>query len=234
MPMMFEEKLAVMYGLEEAIILQNLMFWIKKNRANSKHFHDGRYWTYNSAKAFETLFPFWNRAKIYRILESLEKQGAIFCGNYNDVAYDRTRWYAVKDEILDGVWSEKCMLQNDDFHVSEMQLGSDESATPIPDGNPDCIPDINTIRARFEIFYKAYPKKRKPGDAEKAWNVIKPDGELLKKMLDAISAAKQTTDWTKEGGKFIPYPASWLRGKGWEDEINPTTDGESSYGYRRI
>ena len=35
----------------------------------------------------------------------------------------------------------------------------------------------------------------------------------------AIEIQKTTEDWTKEKGKFIPYPASWLRGKRWEDDV---------------
>ena len=38
-------------------------------------------------------------------------------------------------------------------------------------------------------------------------------------MLDAIKCAKKTEEWQKEKGKYIPYPATWLNARGWEDEI---------------
>ena len=39
------------YGLNEAVILQNIYYWVDKNATNRRHLHDGRYWTYNSAAA---------------------------------------------------------------------------------------------------------------------------------------------------------------------------------------
>jgi hypothetical protein len=38
-------------------------------------------------------------------------------------------------------------------------------------------------------------------------------------MIDVIEAGKKSEDWIKSDGQFIPYPATWLNGKRWEDEI---------------
>ncbi|HBR31932.1 MAG TPA: hypothetical protein DD733_07600 [Clostridiales bacterium] len=50
-------------------------------------------------------------------------------------------------------------------------------------------------------------------------------------MLNAIEAAKKSEQWQKDGGQFIPYPGSWLRDKGWEDEYTVDVDesGTSSF-----
>jgi len=72
--------------------------------------------------------------------------------------------------------------------------------------------------AQFAEFWIAYPKKKNKGDAEKAWKAISPGTDLIAKILNALLQAKQSKDWAKESGKYIPYPASWLRAKGWEDE----------------
>ncbi|MCK5602154.1 DUF4373 domain-containing protein [Candidatus Pacearchaeota archaeon] len=79
--------------------------------------------------------------------------------------------------------------------------------------------------AGFEEFYKAYPKKKSKGQAEKTWNKLSPTNDLLKTMLAGLGAAKKSEDWTKDGGKWIPHPSTWLNNKGWEDEIsnNPST-----------
>jgi hypothetical protein len=74
------------------------------------------------------------------------------------------------------------------------------------------------LRETFEQFWKVYPKKKSKGDAEKAWKVIAPDEALLQRMGDGLSKAVCSIDWCKEGGKYIPYPATWLRDKGWEDD----------------
>lgn len=69
----------------------------------------------------------------------------------------------------------------------------------------------------FETFWVSYPRKKNKGDAEKAWRVVRPDAALLSRILGAVEVAKRSDDWRKESGKYIPYPASWLRAKGWED-----------------
>ena len=69
----------------------------------------------------------------------------------------------------------------------------------------------------FETFWKAYPKKRSRGQAEKAWK-IQTKGVTLDHILTALEEQKDWPDWRKEGGKYIPYPATWLNGKRWEDE----------------
>jgi hypothetical protein len=77
------------------------------------------------------------------------------------------------------------------------------------------------MQALFDTFWKAYPKKRNKGDARKAWKQIQPSSELLTKMLSALERAKTCDGWIEEGGRYIPYPASWLRAEGWEDVIAP-------------
>jgi hypothetical protein len=83
------------YGVNEAILLKNLKFWVKKNAANKKHYYDGVYWTYNSINAFVELFPFWTGKQIRRIIQSLIDQGLIKKGCYNKNPYDKTSWYTV-------------------------------------------------------------------------------------------------------------------------------------------
>jgi hypothetical protein len=71
---------------------------------------------------------------------------------------------------------------------------------------------------KFLEFWSAYPKKKSKGDALKAWKSQRCAG-LLPDILKAVEAQKHTHDWIKDGGKFIPHPAKWLRARSWEDEI---------------
>ena len=96
-------------------------------------------------------------------------------------------------------------------------------------------PSDNLI-SLFNVFWEEYPKKRSKGDAEKAFKAIKPSKELVMKMVDTIRLLKKTNDWKKEQGKFIPYPATWLRAKGWEDEVKGVvneTDANDEYNVER-
>lgn len=70
----------------------------------------------------------------------------------------------------------------------------------------------------FEVFYAAYPKHEARKDAEAAFAKLNPSDELLATMLAAIAAKRQTHDWTKDGGKFVPLPATWIRAERWNDE----------------
>lgn len=71
----------------------------------------------------------------------------------------------------------------------------------------------------FAEFYALYPRKVKPKDAEKAWNSLKPDAELRATIARAVEAQKQTPQWQKDGGQFIPYPATWLRAEEWKNVL---------------
>jgi hypothetical protein len=89
---------------------------------------------------------------------------------------------------------------------------------------------VTTNGADFEQFWVAYPRKKSKKDAQKAFNALHVSAELLTAMLDAIEKLKQSQDWLKERGNFIPYPATWLNAGGWEDEIRAAgADGRSNY-----
>ena len=71
----------------------------------------------------------------------------------------------------------------------------------------------------FSLFWKEYPKKIGKGAAEKAWQKMKPP---IEDVLNAIRVQRQTDQWLKNKGQFIPNPATWLNQKRWEDEVEVT------------
>ena len=106
----FDIEIAKKYGVNEAIIYTNLLFWIKKNKANGTHYYDGRYWSYNSVKAFQTLFPYLSSRQIRNALDNLVDNGILIKGNYNNNHYNRTLWYAFKEEPEE---LKNCQMDND-------------------------------------------------------------------------------------------------------------------------
>ncbi len=74
---------------------------------------------------------------------------------------------------------------------------------------------------RFDVFWKAYPKKKSKDAAQRRWEALKPDAELLQTMLVAIEQQKKCEQWLKDGGQFVPNPATWLNGGCWKDELPP-------------
>ena len=71
----------------------------------------------------------------------------------------------------------------------------------------------------FDTFWALYPKKVAKADAKKAWAQTKDIRPELTNLLNAVKAACKTEAWMKDGGKYIPHPATWLRGERWEDEL---------------
>lgn len=79
----------------------------------------------------------------------------------------------------------------------------------------------------FDDFWKNYPRRVARKDAMKAW--LKIDPKEHPHVMRGLMAARRCEQWTKDGGQFIPYPATWLNGERWYDEhdveIEPTTPG---------
>ena len=144
----FDTDIAALYGVDESIMIANLQFWIRKNEANGKHFHDGRFWTYNSIDAFTKLFPFWTARQIRRILKSLEEKGVIVTGNYNTSAYDRTTWYAFGDSFL--LKGQK--------HFTETSNGNDESGKSVINNVTDIKPDDKPNEAADGGLFQTEPE----------------------------------------------------------------------------
>lgn len=127
----FNVEVAKRYGVEEAVFLHNLYWWIFKNEANGRHHHDGKTWTYNSQAAFAKLFPFWSKYQVQRIVKKLEANGALLIGNFNADQRDRTNWYALSDEVLE-MYGETSTLQDAKPHHEGREI-----APPLPDSKPD-------------------------------------------------------------------------------------------------
>lgn len=141
----FDINIAMKYGIQPAIILNNLYFWIEKNRANEKHFYDGYYWTYNSMKAFSELFPYMTERQIDYAIKKLVESGLVIKGNYNKSSYDRTCWYAItkagysilQNCEMDKTNKEYSISQNCEMDKTNLSNGNDTIVKPIPDINTD-------------------------------------------------------------------------------------------------
>lgn len=84
------------------------------------------------------------------------------------------------------------------------------------DNNKKDNPPITPLG--FDDFWAVYPKHQDKQGAIKAFTKINPDAELLEKMISSVKVWKNSQQWTKDNGQFIPMPATWLNGHRWEDE----------------
>lgn len=253
-----EAHVAAAYGLEEAIFLHSLMFWYRTNRGNGQNFHDGRWWTYNSVKAFEGIFPWWTGAQIRRIIARCREKGAVLAGNYNRDQRDRTAWYTPSDELLE-LYGERvnCICQNEQMEVPESTDSFDETSRPLPCSNhvetystPCSPPAGDSVPAdkpkpkrsrrkksvpdhapkRFEQFWAFYPSPSGSRlKAVEAWDALAPSDELIDEMARALKRQKESQQW--RDGIGIPHACRWLRDQRWTDKLPDPPRPQSSGGW---
>lgn len=132
----FDIEIAKEYGVLEAILLNNLWFWVEKNRANNVNYYDGYYWTFNSTKAFNELFPYASQKQIQSALKHLRDEGILQTGNYNKSALDRTLWYAFTQK---GKW----ILLKGKMDFTDRENGFPQKGKAIPYINTDINTDNN-------------------------------------------------------------------------------------------
>ncbi len=83
------------------------------------------------------------------------------------------------------------------------------------DSTPPYSPPRGKLTS-FEIFWEAYPRKVGKAAAKKAF--AKVPKSAYPHIIPAIEAQRQSAQWQKDGGQYIPYPATWLNRGEWENE----------------
>lgn len=75
-------------------------------------------------------------------------------------------------------------------------------------------------RSGFEAFWLAYPRKVGKLKAREAWDRARRNGAWTgdDAVLAAVARQRQGDEWQREGGRFIPHPATWLNQGRWADE----------------
>ncbi len=105
-PLIINPTLATKIGLNEAVVLQQVHYWLeifsktKDHDVMAKHYHDGRWWVYNTYEQWHEQLPFWCVRTLKTIFRSLENRKLLLVGNFNHFGYDRTKWYSIDYELL--------------------------------------------------------------------------------------------------------------------------------------
>lgn len=159
----FDIDLAKKYGILEAVLLDNFCFWTVKNAANEVHIHDGRVWVYNSIKAFCEMFPYASQKQIRSALAHLENEGLIVAGNFNESAYDRTKWYALTDDALS-------ICPTGQMHLPSRANRFAPQGKPIPYTiiEPQDIGESSNLLNKYNIYNTTTPPTP-PEDVDAGW-----------------------------------------------------------------
>ena len=221
----FSTELAEQYGILEAVLLNHFQFWITHNAANDVHYHDGRYWTFNTVKAFADLFPYASAKQIRTALNRLIDAGVLMTGNYNKTTYDRTLWYAFTDEGLT-----ICPIRQMD--APKKKNADAQKGKPIPNTNTTTNTNTKQIKNNdqpakpsdqelvneFEDLWRLYPRKQGKAKALEAYKRARKAGVDKTTVLDGISRYNAQITANKTKAKYIMQGSTWFNGKRWEDE----------------
>jgi DnaD/phage-associated family protein len=147
-PILIIPSLAARVGLNEAIFIQQLHYWLKDSKNNK----DGFTWVYNTYEDWQEQFPFWSVSTLRRIITKLEKAGLIIIGNYNKLKIDNTKWYRINYSQLECMsrppvqneqtecsdWTEEVVNLNRPLPeiTTEITLEEKEEEAPVVEINP--------------------------------------------------------------------------------------------------
>jgi hypothetical protein len=138
--------LALVLGdLNEAIVLNQLNYWLEINKKADKNFIDDRYWVYNSYSDWKAKdFPYWSEKTIQRTFTRLENKGVVVSANYNKLAIDKTKWYTINvkqlQELVDKFNSDKNRMTNQQDNMTDRQ----DKMTCREGQNDRPLPEITT------------------------------------------------------------------------------------------
>lgn len=190
-----KELVRILGDLNEAVVLNQLNYWIEINKKAEKNLRDGKYWIFNTYQTWrETDFDFWSTDTIRRTLTRLENKGIVLSANYNKLKIDKTKWYTIDYEKLQKLIDEheKKQIANKEnaYCVHDMANCTDENGNiskAIPENTTDNTnKDYIKENTKGETLSKdngeadtSFPKKRLPAPDKK-----KTKEELKKLEID--------------------------------------------------
>ena len=104
----------------------------------------------------------------------------------------------------------------DAYLLADAMLRARAESEPLPlsDASPQ-----DALDRRFDAFWAVYPRKVGKLAAKKVWARLKPSAQVAETIITAVKQQTPCEQWTKEGGRFIPNPATWLSQGRWDDEL---------------
>lgn len=172
-PLVVSPVLACRIGLNEAIVLQQICYWLEDTTSGVEH--EGRRWVYNTIEDWNEQFPWWSSDTVKRALTSLKKSGLIYVEQLKKTQHDRTNFYAINH--ANPLLSDECKLPSSKDANCTHRTGQD---APIEQGklNPSMGANCtrlteNTTEITTDITGKnPCPVSPKPDDEQDEFRVL--------------------------------------------------------------
>lgn len=202
--------LALVLGdLNEAIVLNQLNYWLGINKKAGKNFIDDRYWVYNSYSDWKAKdFPYWSEKTIQRTFTRLENKGVVVSANYNKLGIDKTKWYTIDteklQELVDEFNSDEDKMTNRQDNMTDRQdkmtCREGQNDRPLPEITTENIDRDYTTENKYAL---SESKDSERGDIY-AFSAEKGGSESdVIKNLAVEFADCEPSDWRIEELKHI-------------------------------
>lgn len=169
-PILILPSLAEKMGLNEAVLLQQIHYWLVRSR----HLKEGRKWIYNTYKDWKKQMPFWSHATIGRTIRSLEERGYLVSANFNASKMDKTKWYTIDYQKL-AEWEESLGMehresQSEELNITDCDSEDDNVQQPIPEITTETTTEkkdipyaavIEYLNSQTQSAYRTGSKKTK-------------------------------------------------------------------------
>ncbi|MBM7583541.1 putative phage protein (TIGR02220 family) [Bacillus pakistanensis] len=212
-PLMVIPSLAVKVGVNESIFLQQIHYWL----TTSSHVFEENKWIYNSYIEWQKQFPFWSISTIRRTINSLEKQGYVVSANWNRSKMDKTKWYRIDYEKLEGLEYHRLSLFDLPSAQSEQSKESGWTKDEISLNKP--IPEITTetTTEKIHILFSEVIDYLN----QQTHSSYKSNSKKTKQLIQARWREGFVLDDFK---KVIDLKTSeWLRDPHWSKYLRPET-----------
>ncbi|GAB1802219.1 hypothetical protein [Priestia megaterium] len=184
-PLIVLPALAVKVGVNGALFLQQLHYWLEK----SVNVQDGYTWVYNTNQQWLQQFPFWSLSTIQRIISKLEKEGLIIKGKYNRSKFNNTVWYRIDYKKLEELMPSDEFEELEDVNLTEgeSQIEAVEPVTVKASLTETTAENTNQIK-REEAAYDAYVQTLEAAFIARRNRGVYPSASDLKHMYEVAKS----------------------------------------------
>lgn len=201
----FDADLAVkLKSVELAVLVHHFQYWIRHNAEMGKNLHEGRTWTFQTLKDIAAHFPYWSYKQVERLVNKLVELEILIKGNFNTSTYDRTVWYAFKNE------SRFCISRNREMEIPESGNQNPEIGTPIPDTLPYREKKKKKTRAResieFDYEQNSFVNIEDPDIAD--WQTLYPGVDVKRELAKMRQWLLDPANPARDGNRT--FITNWL------------------------
>ncbi|MGC0786765.1 conserved phage C-terminal domain-containing protein [Pantoea agglomerans] len=188
-PLVISPALAQRIGLNEAIVLQQICYWLEDTTSGVEH--DGKRWIYNTIEDWNEQFPWWSSDTVKRALTSLKKSGLIYVEQLKKTQHDRTNFYAINH--ANPLLADEGKLPSSKDAICTHRKGQ---AAPVDEGrlNPSIganCPRLTENTTEITTEITTTPSCQVAAQPDDEWSLVNRSREVLR-HLNKVTGAKHT------------------------------------------